>query len=349
MYSLKPHIAALALPTLDDPEALQLKWNGKTEQKISVFKGREIKSVHFKDVIMIKYNRKESKLLFQFSSEDSNKQEELLLILLPVPDKIWQILQTCCYSLIKGKPSKQQCDMEGSDFFEDKTKALMNLRIKRAPMVPVPNRPVPQVASRGQNARQKPRRSSKSLFQTRINPTPSFEAPGTTPAKPPSISKGLVSNPVITPDKQPDVSRESSPNIVATPDNQQVPENEEHDRGLHQGSQDIESGAVAEDSEAITHDSSIKGVKDTMTDIEPEFQDPSPPGLYYKSTLKSGTLVPVRLNDLVVRLRGETERETGGKRDKLDLFDGPWRIIEFDLPKNTYCMKLSIDKDEGDR
>lgn len=328
---------------------MQLKWNGKTEQKISVFKGREIKSVHFKDVTMIKYNRKESKLLFQFSPEDSNKPEELLLILLPVSDKIWQILQTCCYSLIKGKPSKQQCDMEGSDFFEDKAKVLMNLRVKRAPMVPVPNRPVPQVANRGQNSRKKPRRPSKTLFQTRINPTPSFEVPGITPAKPLTIPKGPVSNAVITPDKQPDVPREPSPNIVATPDNQQVPVNEEHALSLHQSSLDIEREAVTEDLETITHEANIKGGKDTMIDIEPEFQDPSPPGLYYKSTLKSGTLVPVRLNDLVVRLRSETERETGGKRDKLDIFDGPWRIVEFDLPKNTYCTKLSIDKDEGDR
>lgn len=285
---------------------------------------------------MIKYNRKESKLLFQFSSENSNKPEELLLILLPVSDTTWQSLQTCCYSLTKGKPSKQQCDMEGQDFFEDKTKALMNLRIKRAPMVPFSNGSIPQVANRGQNARQKPRRPSRPLFQTRINRTPSFEAPDTTPATGSNASKGPMSNPVAT------------PNIVATPDNQQVPGNEEHDLGLNQGSLDVETEVGADDPEAITKDSNIKGGNDTMADVEPEFEDPSPAGLYYKSILKSGTLVPVRLNDLVVRLRSDNERETGGKRDKLDLFDGPWRIIEFDLPKNTHGMKFPVDMDAGD-
>lgn len=239
--------------------------------------------------------------------------------------------------------------MEGPDFFEEKTKALMNLRIKRAPMVPVPNRPIPQVANRGQKARQKPRRPSRPLFQTRINPTPSLEAPNTTPAKAPNASQEPTSNPVTTPDgHQLDVPREPSPNLVATPDNRQVPGDEEHDLSLNQDSLDVESEAGAENSEAITKDSNIEGGNDTMTDVEPEFEDPSPAGLYYKSILKPGTLVPVRLNDLVVRLRSETERETGGKRDKLDLFDGPWRIVEFDIPKNTHGMKLSIDKDEGE-
>jgi hypothetical protein len=297
---------------------------------------------------MIKYNRKESKLLFQFSSENSNKPEELLLILLPVSDTTWQSLQTCCYSLTKGKPSKQQCDMEGQDFFEDKTKALMNLRIKRAPMVPFSNGSVPQVANRGQNARQKPRRHSRPLFQTRINPTPSLQAPDTMPATGSNASKGAMSNPVATADIQSDVPRESNPNIVATPDTQKVPDNEEHDLGLNQGSLDVETEVGADNPEAITKDSNIEGGNDTMADVEPEFEDPSPASLYYKSILKSGTLVPVRLNDLVVRLRSDNERETGGKRDKLDLFDGPWRIIEFDLPKNTHGMKFPVDMDAGD-
>jgi hypothetical protein len=297
---------------------------------------------------MIKYNRKESKLLFQFSKGNSDKPEELLLILLPVSDTIWQSLQTCCYSLIKGKPSKQQCDMEGQDFFEDKTKALMSLRIKRAPMVPFPNRAVPQVANRGQNARQKPRRPSRPLFQARINPTPSLEAPDALPTKTSNASKKPTSNPVITLDIQPDVPRESSSEIVTASDNQQVPGNEEHDLGLNQGSLDVETEAGADDPEPMTKNSNIEGGNDTMAEVKPEFEDHSPTGLYYKSILKSGTLVPVRLDDLVVRLRSDSERENGGKRDKLDLFDGPWRIIEFDLPKNTHGMKFSIDMDTGD-
>jgi hypothetical protein len=273
---------------------------------------------------MIKYNRTESKLLFQFSSENSNKPEELLLILLPVSDNIWQSLQTCCYSLIKGKPSRQRCDMEGQDFFEDKTKALMNLRIKRAPMTHFPNRPVPQVANRGWNVRQKPRKPSRPLFQTRINPTPSFEAPDTTPAKASNAPQEPSSELAMNPDNQPDAIRQSSPNPVATLGNREVSDIDDSDLELNEGG------------------------SDTMPDVEPESGDPSPAGLYYKSILKSGTLVPVRLNDLVVRLRCDKERETGGKRDKLDLFDGPWRIVEFDLPKNTYGMKLTIDKDKGD-
>jgi hypothetical protein len=238
--------------------------------------------------------------------------------------------------------------MEGPEFFEDKAKALMNLRIKRAPMLPYPNRPVPQVANRGQNARQKPRRPSKPLFQTRINPTPSLEAPDATPATALGVSRGSISNQLTASNNQPDAPRESSPNLVATPGNQQVPDNEDHGLVFNQGSLDIESEARANVSEAIARDSNIKGEKDTMIDVEPELEDPSPVGLYYKSTLRSGTPVPVGLNDLVVRLRSDTERETGGKRDKLDLFDGPWRIVEFDLPKNTHGMKLSIHKEEGD-
>jgi hypothetical protein len=127
-----------------------------------------------------------------------------------------------------------------------------------------------------------------------------------------------------------------------------VPENEKHDLGLNQGVLDIKCEVAAGDSEAITKDSNIEGGKDGMTNVESEFEDSSPTGLYYKSILKSRALVPVRLNDLVVRLRSDTERETGGKRDKLDLFDGPWRIVEFDLAKNTHCLKLSLDKGESD-
>jgi hypothetical protein len=131
-----------------------------------------------------------------------------------------------------------------------------------------------------------------------------------------------VPNPVITLDIQPDVPRESNPDLIATPDNQQVG-HEEHDLGLNQGSLDIISEAGADHSGAITKNSNIEDGNDIMTDVEPEFEGPSPAGLYYKSILKSGILVPVRLNDLVVRLRSDKERETGGKRDKLDLFDGP--------------------------
>ena len=87
----------------------------------------------------------------------------------------------------------------------------------------------------------------------------------------------------------------------------------------------------------------------TPSDAESVVEDAAPAGLYYKSVLRSGTPVPVHLNDLVVRLRSDKERETGGKRDKLDIFDGPWRIVEFDIPKNTHRMKILTTKNKVDR
>ncbi len=301
---------------------------------------------------MIKYNRKESKILFQFSSEKSDKPEELLLILLPISDTDWQSLQTCCYSLAKGNPSKQKCDVEGQDFFDDKTKALMNLRVKRAPMVPFPNAPVPQFANRGVNVRQKPRRTSRPTFQTRLNHNPGLEATRSTPVEGFSAAQEPPSNFVADPKTPLNVLRHSSTNIVQGPDTRQVLNIDENNLGLNQSSLDNEKEVKEDDSAPVTQDSNADFEEDKdngASDVEPEIKDSAPAGLYYKTILRSGFLNPVRMNDLVVRLRSDKEREIGGKRDKLDLFDGPWRIIEFGLPKNNYCMKISNDKNKGDR
>jgi hypothetical protein len=272
----------------------------------------------------------------------------MLLILLPVPDAVWQGLQTRCYSLIKGKPSKQRCDVEGTDFFEDKTKALMNLRIKRAPMAPVQNRPVPQVANRGTAIRQKPKGPSRPMFQTRLNPTPKLEAPDTTPVKASRATQEPSSRPATDRETQSNAPRESVQKRGATPDNLQAPANDAGDPSLNQGSSDIESEITTDNPAAIAKGSDIEVEDKTATDVEQEVEDAAPAGVYYKSILRSGIPVPVRLNDLVVRLRSDKERDAGGKRDKLDLFDGPWRIVEFDLPQNTHGMKLSVETNKAD-
>jgi hypothetical protein len=411
--------AAAALSALEDPEALQLRWNGETEQTISVFKGREMKRVSFKDIIMIKYNRTESKLLFQFSSENSSKPEELLLTLLPVPDAVWQGLQTRCYSLTKGKPSRQRCDVEGPDFFEEKTKSLMNLRIKRTPISPSLNRPLPQVAHRGANNRQKPRKSSRPMFQTRLNAIPSLQAPNTPQKNAPIPAQKSSPDMVANPINQPRTPRRSSPKSVATPQNQKNSQSLERDHDSNQSYLNVEGDGTAHISGVIVKDSHDEGEENSVSDIEPESEydfevesddkgaaeieskdedaaevepededaakvepedknaaeielegegaseaesenkdaaevepedeDAAEAGLYYRSSLRSGVPARVRLNDLVVRLRSDKERENGGKRDKLDLFDGPWRIVEFDLPQKTYSMRIPITSGKRDR
>lgn len=281
----------------------------------------------------------------------------MLLVLLPVPDEVWQGLQTRCYSLIKGKPSKQRCDVEGADFFEDKTKALMNLRIKRAPMAPVQNRPVPQIANRGTAIRKKPKGPSRPMFQTRLNPTPKLEATDTTPVKASRATQEPSSRLVTDRETQPNAPRVSVQKRSATPNNLQTPNNDASDPSLNQSSSGIESEITTENSVAIAKGSDIEvedetdmdiEVEDeTDIDVEREIEDAAPTGVYYKSILRSGIPVPVRLNDLVVRLRSDKERGSGGKRDKLDLFDGPWRIVEFDLPKNIHGMKLLVETNKA--
>jgi hypothetical protein len=56
----------------------------------------------------------------------------------------------------------------------------------------------------------------------------------------------------------------------------------------------------------------------------------NPDGLWYQSKSDSRQLLPVGIMDLVVRLRSKEEMELNGKRDKTDIFDGPWHVIEFD-------------------
>lgn len=62
----------------------------------------------------------------------------------------------------------------------------------------------------------------------------------------------------------------------------------------------------------------------------------SPEGLYYISTLETENILAVGLNDLVVRRLSGKESEKVGKRDRFDLFDGPWRVVKFDKPEKTY-------------
>jgi hypothetical protein len=75
---------------------------------------------------------------------------------------------------------------------------------------------------------------------------------------------------------------------------------------------------------------------------------PSPEGLYYVSTLETENILAVGLNDLVVRRLSEKEKGKVGKRDRFDLFDGPWRIVKFDKPEKTYGISHEDKESEAE-
>jgi hypothetical protein len=72
-------------------------------------------------------------------------------------------------------------------------------------------------------------------------------------------------------------------------------------------------------------------------------QGPPLSGLYYVSSGQSHSPIPVHLNDLVVRLRGEAEMSRSGQADEFDIFDGPWRIIGFEQSKDTSGITAETD------
>ena len=51
-------------------------------------------------------------------------------------------------------------------------------------------------------------------------------------------------------------------------------------------------------------------------------------GLYYQCKSGQDFVLPVALNDQVIRLRTKTEMEESGKQSKYDIFDGPWVVLE---------------------
>ena len=229
-----------------------------------------------------------------------------LVHLSSVSDQSIQMLQTCCYNLAKELP--RRCDREQPKFFDDKIKAFMHYREKHAS--------IDQRANLGQAVKPKANTSKPpnqaSLVNMSLNTTPT-KAP-----KPAVKTKNNTSS--------------GKHNLTPSPTSSKTAKRRKFKVEQHSVPSPTSPKADNQRNSKIEHKVTMIG--------------PSPEGLYYISTLATEKLLAVGLNDLVVRRRSEKEREKGGKRDRFDLFDGPWRIVKFDKPEKTYGINHELKESE---
>jgi hypothetical protein len=294
---------------------------GKTDQTLRVVcNGKEILRASFRDITAIKYHMKPNKLWVSYSHAFSGGTEQLLLDVSPEHHGDWLTVKHCCYSLVKGP--KRTCDAGTDEFFAEKTKELLKCHKKKTD-------PTPQSADRAM---------SKGIFMSQKKATPQKSGSKGSATKQPIFKETITMGstpkaftPAVPDRSQDSESRDSTPskppkNIGNIEEGDQPPDNTQ---GMNTSS--ISSGAEHKDKEQ----QDINGRVKHQAGITEEIYN----GLFYAKISGENSNIPVRLNDLVARRRTKSQIN-GGKKDKLDVFDGPWRIVGFDTPSKTYGYNL---------
>lgn len=71
-------------------------------------------------------------------------------------------------------------------------------------------------------------------------------------------------------------------------------------------------------------------------------------GLYFRNKSGQDILIPLAVNDRVVRLRTKEEKEESGMHSKFDVFDGPWVITEIRKSPNSLPQEFFDADEESD-
>jgi hypothetical protein len=322
---LKYHVAANIFstdgftPTVR-PKSLALKWMGKTDQTLRVVSDRnQILCVSFQHITAIKYHIKPDKLWISYSQILSGDTEQILLDVSPNHQSSWLTVKHCCYSLVKGQ--KRSCDAGSDEFFAEKTKEFLKRHKKKINLTP--QRASCSISDGNSISQQKTAQSTAPKSSSKISTTkrPNFKE---------AIAKGSatkISTPAVPDHPQDQESRDSTPskppkvkkNIKYRDQLQETPGGENPCSTTSKKQQeDKEQQSVKE---KIGRNGTITGISN---------------GLFY-AKISEGPNIPVRLNDLVVRKRTGDQVKERGERDRWDIFDGPWRIMEFDTPSKIYA------------
>lgn len=278
---------------------------------LSVTNGPEILSVPLKDIFVIKYNMEIGKIWFQYRIENLGSPKEFLVVLTSELKYDVRILQSCCYSLVKHREPRKSCDKESVEFFMEKARVLLNHNRRRQHFVP-------QKANRGQDAKQKAK-TLKPFLQTRLDSM---------------VSESTLAD-----------SLQNTPSRSSTADDQSL-------RGTGSRKHSIvpdSSSRKAPKAKSKKTLAATSPVKSRRIDHRVTMTAASPEHLYYCIAPETDNLLPVSIYDKVIRMRGEKERTRGGKRDKFDVFDGPWYIMKFDTPDKTYSVVPETIEPKSDR
>jgi hypothetical protein len=95
-------------------------------------------------------------------------------------------------------------------------------------------------------------------------------------------------------------------------------------------------------------DRPLKKLKESHVSLENALENETQ--FYYPSKSGQDFLLPVAVNDQVIRLRTKKEMEESGKQSKYDVFDGPWTVLgisetSFPLSSDFFVLEEEEDSD----